>query len=96
MNRFSSIDNINRKYRNSQVGATINVGGGFPSSYHPPSGTIIHGAGAHNTVIRPTGLRSSYVAGTVAPGTQVIRVEEPPQVIYHQPANPGRVVTTTH
>jgi hypothetical protein len=109
MNRFSSIDNINRKYRNSQVVARGSVIGGYPSSYTPPAPSVVLGTNVignvGGTVVRPaTGFRSSYVGRTSVPagfpqGAQVIRVEEPAQVIYHQPqqaiATPVQHTTTT-
>lgn len=83
MKRFSSIENINRKYRNSQFAPPHpipSVVGGYPSSYHPPRQTIIHGASEANTVILPTAFRSSYhgtraLSPGLAPATEVVRVE---------------------
>lgn len=101
MNRFSTIENINRKYRNSRAGARDSTIGGYPSTYSPPPVSLALGGNVGGTVVRQGGFRNSYVAGTTLPaglpqGAQVIRIEEPAQVIYHQatPISPRISVPT--
>jgi hypothetical protein len=107
MKRFSSIDNINRKYRNSQIAARTSLVGGYGSSYTPPQPSVVLGTNpVHNvgiTNVRPAvGFRSSYAGRTSVPagfpqGAQVVRVQEPAQVVYHQPQTPTtRIVHEQH
>lgn len=107
MKRFSSIDNINRKYRNSQIAARTSVVGGYGSSYVPPQPSVVLGTNpVHNvgiTNVRPAvGFKSSYVGRTSVPagfpqGAQVVRLQESPQVVYRQSQSPTtRIVHEQH
>lgn len=93
MNRGSIIDNPRRG--NSNIPVRRSVIGAYPSTYLPPTTSVVSPATVGTT------LRRSFVGATTLPagfpqGAQVIRVEEPPQVVYHQAPPTSTRVTTVN
>lgn len=97
MDRFSTIENINRRYRNSTTQPPTTLVGGYTSSYTPPAPSVVLGTNIGATVLRRSFVANSTIPSALSQGAQLIRVEEPAQVIYHDavPSTTTRVNTTT-